>query len=153
MDRRQTGALKSVLGSDAPISWLQRDGKTTPLRSTPANWGNPSFAPDGRRLAVDIQDGKQLDVWIYEWERDTLSRLTTDPAEDGKPVWTADGRRIAFDSTRGSSPRNLYWQRVDGTGEAQRLTDSKNPQHASSWHPSGKFLAFDDAGRKLEMIF
>ena len=23
---------------------------------------------------------------------------------------------------------NLYWQRADGTGEAERLTESKNPQ-------------------------
>src|SRR5262249_29780479 len=36
----------------------------------------------------------------------------------------------------------LYWPRVDGTGNAQRLTESKNNQFPSSWHPSGKFLAY-----------
>jgi serine/threonine-protein kinase len=127
------------------ISWMDRAGKTTPLRTTPANWSNPNFAPDGRRLAVDIFDGKQLDVWVYEWERDTLSRLTFDAADDGKPVWTADGRRIVFGSAQASTPtRNLYWRRADGTGEVQRLTESKNNQSASSWHPSGKFLAFQE---------
>ena len=39
---------------------------------------------------------------------------------------------------------NLYWQRADGTGEIQRLTDSKNAQFPGSWHPSGKFLAFTE---------
>jgi Tol biopolymer transport system component len=37
---------------------------------------------------------------------------------------------------------NLYWQRADGTAEVQRLTESKGTQVPSSWHPSGKYLAF-----------
>ena len=39
---------------------------------------------------------------------------------------------------------NLYWQRADGTGGVQRLTESQNPQYPASWHPSGKFLAFTE---------
>lgn len=42
------------------------------------------------------------------------------------------------------STSNLYWQRADGTGDAQRLTESKKPQRAGSWHPSGRFLAFEE---------
>ncbi len=95
------------------------------------------------RLALDILEGKSRDVWVYEWGRDTLSRLTFDPGDDYFPVWTPDGQRIAFSSTRADqATRNLYWQRADGTGEAERLTESKNPQYPTSWHPSGKFLAF-----------
>ena len=40
---------------------------------------------------------------------------------------------------------NLYWQRADGTGEAERLTESRNPQSPASWHPSGRFLAFHES--------
>ena len=39
---------------------------------------------------------------------------------------------------------SLYWQRADGTGDAERLTVAKNPQWPVSWHPSGKFLAFEE---------
>jgi eukaryotic-like serine/threonine-protein kinase len=61
-----------------------------------------------------------------------------------KPVWTPDSRRIAFAATRpGESTLNLYWQRSDGTGDEQPLTDSPNGQMPGSWHPSGKFLAFE----------
>jgi len=113
------------------------------LRAAPANWSNPSVAPDGRRLAVDMGPG-QTDVWAYELARDTLTRVTADAAADEKPVWTPDGQRIVFRSSRDKS-FNLYWQRADGTGEVQRLTDSPNPQTPASWHPSGKFLAFYEA--------
>jgi Tol biopolymer transport system component len=133
------------LSYEAPIHWMDRDGKTTPLRTTPANWNNPLFAPDGRRLAMDINDGKQLDVWVYDWERETPSRLTFDPSDEQKPVWTPDGRRIVVASNRADkSTPNIYWQLDDGTGAVQRLTNSKNRQLPASWHPSGKFLAFSE---------
>ena len=89
--------------------------------------------------------GPSSDIWVYEWARDTLTRLTFDPAGATKPVWTPDGRRIVFASARADkSTPNLYWQRADGTGDAQRLTESKNAQRPASWHPSGKFLAFEE---------
>ena len=49
------------------------------------------------------------------------------------------------------STPNLYWQRADGTGDAQRLTVSTSPQEPGSWHPSGKFLAFEE-NRKLMIL-
>ena len=134
----------------APVFWMDRQGRTMPLRATPADWSNPQFAPDGRSLAIDIGDGRGTtdvtDVWIYDWTRDTLSRFTFDPTDDIKPAWTPDGRRIVFSSRRGDKAMlNMYWQRADGTGEVQRLTESRNSQFAASWHPSGKFLAFREA--------
>ena len=137
---------------EAPISWMDRQGRVTSLRAMLANWTNPLFAPDGRQLAMDIDDGRQTDVWVYHWMRDTLSRLTLDPARDEEPVWTPDGRRIVFGSSRAvNNVLNLYWQRADGTGEVQRLTDSKNTQYPSSWHPSGKFLAFQELNRQTNV--
>ena len=124
---------------------MDHEGKTTVLRATAANWFNPRFAPDGRRLALDIPAGPASDIWIYEWARDTLTRLTSDPGDDTNPVWTPDGHRIVFASDRADrSTSNLYWQPADGTGGPQRLTESKNPQLPASWHPSGKFLAFEE---------
>jgi serine/threonine-protein kinase len=145
MSKNGTVAYVSLDAADsaAPIVWLDQSGKTTPLRSVPADWTSPSFSPDGTRLAMDIYDGAQTDIWIYEWARDRLSRLTFDTADDVRPVWTPDGRRITFGSRRGDkSTQNLYWQRADGTGEAERLLDTPSAKYPGSWHPSGKFLAY-----------
>jgi len=126
-----------------PIQWMGREGKLQPLRAAPGVYNFIRFSPDGGRLALDIIEGKNPDVWVYEWGRDTLSRLTFDPGWDRSPVWSPDGRRIAFSSARADQTTgNLYWQRADGTGEAERLTESKNTQYLTSWHPSGKVLAF-----------
>jgi serine/threonine-protein kinase len=128
--------------NELPVNWLDRTGKTTVLRSTPANWSNPGFSPDGERLAVDLFDGSQADVWTYDIARDTMTRLTFDAADDLRPVWSPDGRRIAFASKREKGPFSLYWQRADGTGEVQLLVKGTNDLFPGSFHPSGKFLAY-----------
>ena len=133
--------------SDNSIDWMTRDGKTSVLRAAKAAWGNPRFSPDGQKLAIDIFDGKQHDIWVYEWARDSLTQLTFDPGSDRGPIWTPDGRRMAFRSDRAKrGVTNLYWVNADGTGEVSRLTDSPDSQRPYSWHPSGKFLAFGQTG-------
>ena len=144
-----TGTAVYVSGATAtnaaPIAWLDQSGKTSPLRSTLADWSSPSFSPDGSRLAMDISDGTQADVWVYDWARDTLSRLTFDKADDVRPSWTPDGRRIIFASKRGDKGvQDLYWQRADGTGDVQKLTDGPNVKYGGSMHPSGKWLAYTE---------
>ncbi len=128
----------------APVDWMDRDGKITPLRAAAAAWSNPRFSPDGNRLAIEIADGKQAHVWVYERGREILARLTLGSGMEERPVWTPDGRRIVFTGNPGKSTSNLYWQHADGTGESQRLTDSTNNQWPASWDPTGKFLAFTE---------
>jgi len=114
--------------------------------NAPGKYLDLRFSPDGRRLAMSLLDAKlETDVWVYEYQRDTTSRLTFGAADNFRPVWTPDGLRLAFASDRAKRGlANIYWQRADGTGEAQRLTEGDNPQSPSSWHPSGRFLAFTE---------
>jgi serine/threonine-protein kinase len=128
------------------IYWLDPNGRTEPLRATAAEYRNLRFSPDGERLALAIA-AQQLDIWVYEWRRDVLSRLTSHPSLDADPVWTPDGKRIAFRSTRDGTD-NIYWQHSDGSGEPQRLSETKIGQWPMSWHPGGRLLAFTEIGRE-----
>jgi dipeptidyl aminopeptidase/acylaminoacyl peptidase len=141
-----TGNLAYIAGSGAyqnvSAYWMDREGKFTPLRAAPGAYLNPAFSPDGKRLALDIFDSKRRDTWVYEWERDTLTRLTFAGEANSFPVWTPDGQRIVYSSQEKGGTFNLWWIRADGGGDAQRLTESKNVQYARSWRPDGKVLAF-----------
>jgi Tol biopolymer transport system component len=133
------GGVRSL---EVPIEWMDRSGRTVLLREMRSDWSNPSFSPDGKQLAMDLaSSGGSPDVWIYDWIRDTPTKLTFGGV-NAKPIWTPDSRRIVFSSTRDSAAANLFWQRADGSGEVLRLAESKNLQVAGSWHPSGKLLAF-----------
>jgi serine/threonine-protein kinase len=138
----QRGAITSRDESN-PIDWMTRDGNTSSLRAAAANWANPRFSPDGLKLALEISDGKQSDIYTYDWTRDRLTQLTFDPNQDRWPVWTPDSRGIAFASDRAKPGiANIYYVNADGTGSVTRLTDSPGTQTPSSWH--GKILAFSE---------
>ena len=155
-----TGTLVFLDGppnnSDAQmLAWMDRAGSIASSHTTPLDWVNPQVSPDGRRLALDIRDGKQIDVWVQELSTRNLSRLTFDPSDDKKPIWSPDGEHIVFTSNRGGAP-NLYQQRADGSGTAERLTDSQHPQGGTSWHPGGRLLALyeerPNTGRDLLIL-
>ena len=132
-----------------PVSWQLQSGALEVLRPAPSTWSDPAFAPAGRQLALTIFDGRRSDVWIYDWEGDALSRLTRQSYSAFKPVWTPDGSRIAFTAARGNTGAfTIAWQRADGSGEVQRLTQGANGQSAASFHPTGKFLAINELDAK-----
>ncbi len=99
------------------LMWLDSNGHTQPLRGLPAEYlWSPRFSPDGKRLAVNVLTSGNLDIWVYELERDIMTRLTPTPGFDGFPVWSPDGKHIVFRSD--SSPwiklpkhleSNLLW--------------------------------------------
>jgi Tol biopolymer transport system component len=142
----ETGNFAYVAGGvgvqNVSIYWMDHEGRVTPLRETPGDYYNPAFSPDGKRLALEIFDGKRRDIWVYEWERDTLTRLTFAGETNRFPVWTPDGQRIVYTSQEKRGTYNLWWIRADGDGDAQRLAESKSPQLVGSWRPDGKVLAF-----------
>jgi serine/threonine-protein kinase len=124
------------------VYWMDRQGKFAPLRETPGAYASPALSPDGKRLALQIRDGKRTDIWVYEWERDTLTRLTFGSESNASPVWTPDGQRITYTSLEKRGVSSLYWKRADGAGDALRLTETKNSKDPGSWRPDGKILAF-----------
>jgi eukaryotic-like serine/threonine-protein kinase len=84
-----------------------------------------------------LTSGINNDIWIWNFGRQTLTRLTFEPGNDFYPIWTADGQRVAFASTR-EQTLSPFWQAADGTGTAQRLATTTTPLDQLSLSPDGK---------------
>ncbi len=145
----QAGTMVYVQGRNRfdarPIAWMDRTGTLTTLRAQPAEWKNLEFSPDGRRIAMDLRTDGQTDIWVYEWERDVLTRVTREGTNEEFPVWTADGTRIiyrSFKSATDSSGYTIAWKRADGTGDAQVLLHATVGLRPGSWHPTMNVLAY-----------
>ena len=123
------------------LVWVDRTGKETPLGAPTREYLNVRLSPDGARVAVNIA-GQDQDIWMWNMEREVLTRVTADPANDAAPVWTLDGHRLIFASQRDGGIYNLWWQAADGTGNAERLTASANTQVPTSLSPDGHELVF-----------
>src|SRR4029453_1966749 len=143
-----TGTLVYVpggnVGAQRSLAWVDRMGREERLAAPPRAYAYPRIAPDGSRVAIDIRDQEQ-DIWIWDIARQTLTRLTFDPAPDAYPVWTPNSQRIVFLSARAGA-FNLYWQGGDGTGAADRLTESASSQVPYSVSPDGTVLVLREDG-------
>jgi Tol biopolymer transport system component len=144
-----TGVLVYRPGNAASASrlvWFDRAGKQLGILGNVASYTNPTFSPDGTRLAVGIQEpgAPASDIWVFDLDRGTSSKLTFDPRDDFNPVWSPDGSRIAFSSDRKGN-RNLYVKRSSGTGEEELLLVSGLNANAEDWSPDGRTLIFNQA--------
>jgi serine/threonine-protein kinase len=101
---------------------------------------DPTFSPDGRRIAFRLANVDQGQLWIWDRDQSTLERLTTDDSMNFDPVWTPDGSRIAF-ARRVAGASRLHWQPADGSGPAELLLATPNAR-PGSWSPDGRTLAF-----------
>ncbi len=117
-----------LLGAGGPmarnsLAWVNREGRETPLSAPPRAYTYPRISPDGGRVALDVRD-QQLDIWVWDFMRETLTRLTFDGDEDEFPAWSPDGKRLAFSRGSGGGT-SLFWVAADGTGAVERLAEGK----------------------------
>ena len=123
------------------LVWVDRQGREAAI-GLPANtYGGPlRVSPDGTRVAIaSLSDTANVDVWIGDLERGTLSRLTTDAASDGSPLWTLDGERVVFASGREGG--GVFERAADGTGPVERVMEDRvGPM---DWSADGKMLVFN----------
>ena len=85
---------------------------------------------------------QENDIWIWDFARETLTRLTFDPAFDVRPAWTPDGLQVAFASGRGGGGFHTFWKPADGTGTVERLIESAKRPVPMTFSPDGTQLVF-----------
>jgi serine/threonine-protein kinase len=145
------GTLAYVSGGVAgeaarTLVWVDRRGGETPIPVEPRAYVHPRLSPDGTRVAV-FAAGQELDLWLVDLGRTTLTRVTTTPGVDFFPVWTPDGHSLIFSSQR-TGAGNLFRQAMDGSGAVERLTESPNAQNATAITPDGRSLIFTETAPK-----
>jgi serine/threonine-protein kinase len=148
IDFSHTGTVvyRKAVSALLTVQWIDSEGKTQPLLTKPGDYHDPRLSPDGKRLALEILDGPKGDAWIYDLQRDTITRLTFDTggltalnpiSSLMNPVWSPDGHYIIFQGQGGT-----FWIRSDGAGKPQILIQSKNDQISYSFTADGKRLSY-----------
>ena len=127
---------------DRSLVWVDRQGREiADRRRTATVFISPRISPDGRHLALDIRD-QERDIWIWNFDGRTLTKLTFDPETDVGPVWSPDGKRIAY-FTNG---KGLRWQAEDGTGSVETLTTTGADIHQpANFTSDGKSIIIVDS--------
>jgi serine/threonine-protein kinase len=143
----ESGMLAYVPGNASPpirtLVWVDRTGLAKTIPASQKVYASPRLSPDGRLLAVQVTEMGVPDIWIYEFARNTLTRLTFGPGNSAAPLWTPDGRRVVYRS-RVTSP-SFRAKLADGSGNEEILLGKEFDDPAAtpySLSPDGKTLLF-----------
>ena len=146
---------------------VQADGRglrplTTP-RGDDDGDSEADWSPDGRKIVFRrfVNRGlpnERLDLYVVGADGRVLRDLTSSTCarpclSNEEPAWSPDGKRIAFARTIGPVPANggpppivgIFVMNADGTHVrqvTQRKPNSGTEDHAPSWSPDGKRIAF-----------
>jgi Tol biopolymer transport system component len=134
------GALVSSLATHrARLTWIDRSGVARPVSPEVRDFTRVRLSPDGRRLATVMADGSKSDVWIYEIETGTLSRLTS--SESVTSVgWTRDGSRVVYSGSGTGSGAAAWAQSVDVATPAEKLAEFSAASPSAELAPDGRSL-------------
>jgi WD40 repeat protein len=104
------------------LTIFDRKGTVVSRVGEPGAYSQPSFSPDGSRLAVIKRDldADTQDVWTFDVDTGKGTSITSDAALDSAPVFSPDGRFVAYVSVR-ENTHGLYRRAADGTGREEQL--------------------------------
>ncbi len=113
--------------------------RAVPLTTTPGRERQPSFSPEGTRVAY-VAGG---DLYVRHGQGGEPLRLTDHPAEERSPVWSPDGGTIAFVRYEEDT---CFLYEVPTLGGLSRRLAPCDPTVALTiaWSPDGQTLVFPD---------
>lgn len=134
--------LKQNLQSDRAVVWIDRNGREEAVGILPRQYTHPRISPDGSKLVLNESEPDNR-VWVWDFARETQTRLALGDFGGDWPQWTSDGSRIAYHPSTGEK---IDWQTFNNVGNPQTLASGEN-LNFGAWHPedfspSGDSLVF-----------
>ena len=121
------------------LMWVGRDGVSRRIIPELRDFSVARLSPDGQRIAVIISDGPKSDVWIYDLDTGTLSRLTT--AESVTSVeWTRDGTRVVYSAVGDGTSGAVWAQSIGGAAAPEKLVETRDLSTNADIAPDGRSL-------------
>lgn len=119
-------------------------GRATALTDAVGDAHEPTWAPDGARIAFHAYWSGDYDIWVMDADGSGLLQLTAGPFDDREPHWSPDGSSVAFSSDRGGTYD--IWDVDVTTGELRRLSDAPNNEYGPAYAPDGRRVAYASDG-------
>ncbi|HMA19588.1 MAG TPA: protein kinase, partial [Gemmatimonadaceae bacterium] len=127
-------------GARSTLAWIGKQG-SEPISPDIRAFSAPRLSPDGKRIAAVVSSRDQSEIWIYDMETQTYSRLTNAKVAR-TPSWTPDGSRIVYIGLGGKDRFAIWSQAADGGSPAQKILDVSALSRDIAVAPDGKSLTY-----------
>jgi Tol biopolymer transport system component len=113
------------------------------LTSAPAMEFDPTWAPDGSRIAYRHQTGddQTTEIFVMDADGSDARNLTRNHVADWGPAWSPDGREIAWNSSAGAVGFGFYGYVMAPDGSNVRRITHHYVEYPA-WSPDGSAIAF-----------
>jgi len=142
------GSLVYRSGSNRnALTWIDRSGAERGVIGEPDDYAEADLSPDGRHVAVEINDNGFGEIWVIDAERGTRIPITRTPDiwEFGVR-WSPDARYVAYSvpSTRSGGEATIRRRLADGSGAEEVLPQVTPPTltFLKHWAPDGGSIVF-----------
>jgi len=123
------------------------DGDVTNILDSGGPWRDPSLSVDGRHLLMREVKNKCV-VWLYDIERESMSRLTFE-GDCHNPTFSPDSRQVIY-SLEDAAARHNHVIPTDGSAEPQTVGEPGVDLFPRSWSRDGKWVACSQIGPRTK---
>jgi dipeptidyl aminopeptidase/acylaminoacyl peptidase len=103
----------------------------------------PEWTPDGKTIAVVLQDSGWDKINLISAEGGAPQPITSGASEDEAPVYSPDGKQIAFVSNRGNlEERHVWIATADGSNPHPLARVGVGLDGGPIWSPDGQKIFF-----------
>jgi serine/threonine protein kinase len=146
--------VNSSLTADATLAWVDREGRVLPLPLERRAYAAPALSPDEKQVVLWVRSqGTGIgDLWIYDMERDDITRLTFDH-QSGYPFWGADGVIHYISAAQASQDIGKfanYARPADGSTEPVQTMAPQYTRLIRSFTPDGETILFYEVHPKTQ---
>ncbi len=137
--KAQRSCTRAREGAGSHRSSCSRDGEARKLTHLPGGAAEPTWSPDGSRIAFAgaVSEGDDTDIFVMEPDGSGVRLLARTNRLDRRPDWSPDGSRIVFDTY------GKIWVASVADGHVTQIPIS-TPQGypvAPIWSPNGRWIA------------
>jgi TolB protein len=118
-------------------------GDAIALTSGPNYYFEPAWSPDGKRIALSMDVGGNLEIGIVSADGGQVEKVSPNPRVDVEPTWSRDGNSLYFVSARDG--RFKIFRHDFATNRDTGLVNGIQPAVS----PDGKSLAYEQGGLRM----
>ena len=119
------------------LTWVDRQGISTPLWTPVRPYLNPAISPNGEQIELTIRDGDRTDLWLIDLPRRTLTPITTDGIS-GAGVWANETDYLGH--RRVGTAMEIFTVPVNGSGASRVLLREEGMLYAASLTPDRRTM-------------